>query len=1385
MRTSTRLQGTFWGMLLLAGLLSLALGFVTGSGAALPVQAAQAAASSGPDLVIQSLRVIPPFPDVGQPADIEVRITNVGSASAGGFRTYLYVDPPASPEPNTPDTSLTFIFGLNAGQSFTWTYRGYTFNSPGCGHIIYAWVDRDNDVPEDNETNNLTSTSSCIGTTPTPTVPVSPTPSLTPTPTPTATPRSCTPDIYEPDQSCGAARPITTDGVHQMHSLCPVGDEDWVKFTATEGITYTLTTANVGADGDTILGLYNRCDQPPLSASDPAFGNGAELTFQAPTTGEYFLQVKHHLATYGPATDYELFVTAATSCSGDDYEPDDSCATARDITVGAAPQSHVFCKPADQDWVKFTATSGARYLISATGMGADADPILGLYNTCSFGAPLANGQTIEWTAPANGIYYVAAQNHDPTKTGETTRYNLSVVQSLCAADSFESDDSPVAASLAMPTGADQAHTSCPAGDQDWVRFPTTQGQRYVIETFELGADADTVLCLFGPDNTTQIACDDDGGGGLASRLRWTAPTTGVYYLRVKHNDPGVSGPTTSYHLAISEGEPLDAFEPDNSAAQARPITTDGSPQSHNFTPDGDSDWVRFDAVPGEPYVIQTSNLSGDCDTVLHLYDTDGVTELTTNDDYGVGPGSRITYIFPRAGTYYARVHHYRSNRSGRGTSYSLSVTRGAQPPSPTPTATPPATPVPTSTPPASGIRTLIVTNRERLEALYGAAAATDIMNSLALLASDPRVQGTIIQAETDNSALAAYTLWNATPLDTTRANNVAAAVRNRIMAALATNPSVEYVVIVGNDSVVPFRRTPDRTKFGESNYQTFVTANTSIWAACRDNMTLTDDYYVSREPKIVKGQEVYVPDYAIGRLPEGPTEITAFINGYLAQGPMTMHNVLVTGYDFVVDAGQTISNTIAADLGPSGTIDSSLIGPSWSATSFRQRQLNTTPRFDVQFINGHASQHLQGAPLSGGVPDTDVFSFGSSDLRSSLVVTLGCHSGLNETAALPTGLDLAQAFFKRGANYIANTGYGWGSNEGLGWSERLMNNYTRALVQGGNVAIGKAILTAKRRYFSETTTFDEYDEKAMMESTLYGLPQYQLVSGGLLSPEDPFPSVQVTQNLPLDVGPVHLGNVNISLPASLSALDEHHATDGVFYGINRSTTVEAGQPVQPKFYANVTSSSTGRVHGVVLHSGHYSDTATLDPLVSQPVHEYLAPRSLYWAEPPLQSDGWLPAQPATLQNLVSPAGETDMLVTQLGQYDAQGLRERLYDNLNLDLYYSDSPDWTGPTITYVGEQVDAGRQIAGIKVEGTDLSGILGGMVTYTQGAGQWDSVALAYDAARMKWVADIPATRNTLYYVQLVDRAGNVSAATNKGHYYSLPDASRYVFLPYLATRE
>jgi hypothetical protein len=169
-------------------------------------------AQSGPDLTAE-ISIDPPLPDVGQEVTITVAIHNQGDQNAGSFCSYLYVDPAdRPPTPSTPGyPSCISTLPLGTYYSFS---RKHTFTTADCDHVVYAWVDRDNTVSEVSESNNLVSETICVGV-------------------------QCTEDIYEDNDTCDAARWIA-EGVTQTHSLCPVGDQDWVKFTAIGGVTYTV-----------------------------------------------------------------------------------------------------------------------------------------------------------------------------------------------------------------------------------------------------------------------------------------------------------------------------------------------------------------------------------------------------------------------------------------------------------------------------------------------------------------------------------------------------------------------------------------------------------------------------------------------------------------------------------------------------------------------------------------------------------------------------------------------------------------------------------------------------------------------------------------------------------------------------------------------------------------------------------------------------------------------------------------------------------------------------------------------------------------------------------------------------------------------------------------
>jgi len=119
-------------------------------------------------------------------------------------------------------------------------------------------------------------------------------------------------------------------------------------------------------------------------------------------------------------------------------------------------------------------------------------------------------------------------------------------------DPYEPDNTCGEANWIPTDGSIQTHRFCTAGDHDWVKFNAQTGCEYTIETLNLGSESDTVITLYDQNCSTLIDEDDDGGSGLASRIVWTAPSSGIYFVRIRHYSSSRSGPNTNYDIRVIE-----------------------------------------------------------------------------------------------------------------------------------------------------------------------------------------------------------------------------------------------------------------------------------------------------------------------------------------------------------------------------------------------------------------------------------------------------------------------------------------------------------------------------------------------------------------------------------------------------------------------------------------------------------------------------------------------------------------------------------------------------------------------------------------------------------------------------------------------------------------
>lgn len=193
-----------------------------------------------------------------------------------------------------------------------------------------------------------------------------------------------------------------------------------------------------------------------------------------------------------------------------------------------------------------------------------------------------------------------------------------------------------------------------AGEVDVFRFKVPAFETHTIETF---GPSDTVITLFGPnDSNAQIAFNDDGGENFNSRITLNL-SAGTYYVRVQLYN---SGSTGNYSIQVLSSE----------APSIPALVVNDPPISAAISAGSESDLYRFQVGSEGTYTIETNGIT---DTFLTLFGPNTqALELARDDDSGNRFNSRIR-IPLSPGEYFARVRHYSPFGTGP---YQLSVKNG-------------------------------------------------------------------------------------------------------------------------------------------------------------------------------------------------------------------------------------------------------------------------------------------------------------------------------------------------------------------------------------------------------------------------------------------------------------------------------------------------------------------------------------------------------------------------------------------------------------------------------------------------------------------------------------------------------------------------------------
>jgi hypothetical protein len=662
------------------------------------------------------------------------------------------------------------------------------------------------------------------------------------------------------------------------------------------------------------------------------------------------------------------------------------------------------------------------------------------------------------------------------------------------------------------------------------------------------------------------------------------------------------------------------------------------------------------------------------------------------------------------------------------------------------------------------------------------------------------VGGAVVDLNDDAGIRANYAKWSGAGLSCAAVPNVIADSIHDLIALYRAAGSLRYVVIAGGDFVVPFRRVPDLAGLGnEKLFRVPVLDGSASQAALKTGYFLSQDFYGATRLVSRGSQRVYVPDIAVGRLVETVSDMTAVLDAYTtASGLVRPTTALSTGYDFIADLAHDVHGTFVSEgLDVTDLITESGVGPtsplSWTADALRA-QLFGARSYGIYSLTGHFSANLaQAADSATTIGSEELAAVTDTRFRNALILSQGCHMGYSIVDGDARGLATQpvawpEAFAARGATVVGGTGYGYNDTDFIKYSELLLSKVARQLGTGSApVAIGDALLEAKRSYLSELPSPDGIDTKAVGEATLYGLPMLQF---DVLRPFSADTRTALTLRS-RDGSSVQFADPTLTFTTNphTATLPIHNA-DGsgtvTYYDANGDIHTTPQQAILPRSVVRLDVPATTVVRGGALVSAQYTeltpfraraDVATTEARGTIPVavSQVFSPFRLFGLNSTVgQSLIVLPFQ------FTSTDGGTARL------YDAPSFKLRLYASGRTDeAAFADPPAIYNVQLTRIPTGIHVDAVVGGLAA--ADLEDVF---FTYTAGAdatthvGTWSSLSLGGGTLTRGLRIVLPAGGFSQHvsgdivtpspdavrlFIQAVSGNALVSVASNYGAYFAL----------------
>ncbi len=367
-----------------------------------------------------------------------------------------------------------------------------------------------------------------------------------------------------------------------------------------------------------------------------------------------------------------LYRPVTTACVDDGFEDNDSAATAAPLPNGLTAALGA----CDEDFYLVSVPAGEAVSVRASFDHEEGDLDLFLLSGPSTvldsGLSTSDDEYVSWLNTTGGTANLRVRVQlydDPGAPGVPYDLDVRVAPpAACAADTFEPDDDPTAASPLSPAGA--AAVSCDS-DEDWFAISVAPGDFLDLTITPDDEDGLVDVALFDPSG----AEIDSATQGNPRRVSAPAVAGGVYTLRVEvaSDDPLGGGVAYSVDVEVTTPGPClsDVFEPNNGFGNARLLPGSGMISATGCTTD--DDWYRFPVVPGDQVsgVLMHDAMGGQQDVDIYLYDHLGT--LVASQDLDLSGTESVRGSSNDAGSWYVRISTESDDALGGGVDYDLSV----------------------------------------------------------------------------------------------------------------------------------------------------------------------------------------------------------------------------------------------------------------------------------------------------------------------------------------------------------------------------------------------------------------------------------------------------------------------------------------------------------------------------------------------------------------------------------------------------------------------------------------------------------------------------------------------------------------------------------------